>query len=209
VSTQHCAVTVISLSELIKKYENNEYEFQLKESRSIEVIDDVINNKSEVGIIYINEFNEKAIKKKLKDGDLKLEEVFSAKPHVLVSSHSELSKKERLTLKDLEDYPYISFGQDEYNLFHFSEEILSAMLHKRSIKVSERATMFNLLTILNGFTISTGIISQRLKKQGIVSINLEVDNLIKVGVVTRKIPKLSKVGESFIDEFKKTSNSML
>lgn len=209
VSTQHCAVTVISLGELIKKYGNNEFEFKLKESRSIEVIDDVINNKSEVGIIYINEFNEKAIKKKIKDGNLELEEVFSAKPHVLVSDNNELSKKEKLTLKDLEDYPYISFGQDEYNLFYFSEEILSAMLHKRSIKVSERATMFNLLSILNGFTISTGIISERLKKQGIVPIDLEVDNIIKVGVVTSKIPKLSKVGQKFIDEFKKASNSML
>ena len=209
VSTQHCAVTVISLGELIKKYGNNEFEFKLKESRSIEVIDDVINNKSEVGIIYINEFNEKTIKKKIKDGNLELEEVLSAKPHVLVSDNNELSKKEKLTLKDLEDYPYISFGQDEYNLFYFSEEILSAMLHKRSIKVSERATMFNLLSILNGFTISTGIISERLKKQGIVPIDLEVDNIVKVGVVTSKIPKLSKMGQKFIDEFKKASNSML
>jgi len=209
VSTQHCAATVISFGELIKKYGNSEFEFQLKESRSIEVIDDVINNKSEIGIIYINEFNEKAIKKKIKEGNLELEEMFAAKPHVLVSKNNELSEKNELSLKDLEDYPYISFGQDEYNLFHFSEEILSAMLHKRSIKVSERATMFNLLSILNGFTISTGIISERLRKQGIVPIDLKIDNIVKVGVVKRKFPKLSELGEKFIDEFKNTLNSML
>jgi hypothetical protein len=83
------------------------------------------------------------------------------------------------------------------------------MLHKRSIKVSERATMFNLMTRLNGFTISTGIISERLKKQGIVPIDLEIDNIIKVGVVTTKDAKLSKLGEFFLEEFNKASNSML
>lgn len=209
VSTQHCAFTVIAFSELINKYGNHEYEFYLKESRSVEVIDDVINYKSEVGIIYINEFNEKAIRKKIKEGNLELELVFTAKPHVLVSDHNELTKKKKVELKDLEDYPCLSFGQDEYNLFYFSEEILSTMLHKKSIKVSERATLFNLMTRLNGFTISTGIISERLKKQGIVPIDLEIDNIVKVGVVKRKDSKFSKMGENFIEEFKKTSNSML
>ena len=209
VSTQHCAVTVIAFGELIKKYGNEEYEFQLTESRSVEVIDDVINHKSEVGIIYINEFNEKSIRKKIKEGSLELEVVFEAKPHVLVCDSNELTKKKKIELKDLEDYPYLSFGQDEYNLFYFSEEILSTMLHKKSIKVSERATLFNLMSRLNGFAISTGIISERLKKQGVVPIDLEIDNVIKVGVVIRKDSKLSKMGENFIEEFKKASNSML
>lgn len=209
VSTQHCAVTVIAFGELIKRYGNDAYEFHLKESRSVEVIDDVISYKSEIGIIYINEFNEKSIRKKIKDGNLQLEELFTAKPHVLVSSDNELTKKKKVVLKDLEDYPCLSFGQDEYNLFYFSEEILSTMLHKKSIKVSERATLFSLLTRLNGFVISTGIISERLKKQGIVTIDLEIDNIIRVGVVTRKDSKLSKIGECFLEEFNKTSNSML
>ena len=209
VSTQHCAVTVIAFGELIKRYGNNAYEFHLKESRSVEVIDDVISYKSEIGIIYINEFNEKSIRKKIKEGNLQVEELFTAKPHVLVSADNELTKKKKVVLKDLEDYPCLSFGQDEYNLFYFSEEILSTMLHKKSIKVSERATLFSLLTRLNGFVISTGIISERLKKQGIVTIDLEIDNIIRVGVVTRKDSKLSKIVECFLEEFNKTSNSML
>lgn len=209
VSTEQCAVTVIAFSETVKGYGNNEYEFHLKETRSIEVIDDVINFKSEIGIIYINEFNEKAIRKRIKEGNLQLNELFTAKPHVLVSADNELTKKKKVELKDLEDYPCLSFGQDEYNLFYFSEDMLSTMLHKRSIKVSERATMFNLLTRLNGFVISTGIISERLKKQGIIPIDLEINNIIKVGAVRRKDKKLSKVGENFLEEFKKASNSML
>ena len=209
ISTEQCAVTVIAFSELIKNYGNNEYEFHLKETRSVEVIDDVINYKSEIGIIYINEFNEKTIRKKIKGGNLQLNELFTAKPHILVSTDNELTKKKKVVLKDLEDYPCLSFGQDEYNLFYFSEEILSTMIHKKSIKVSERATMFNLMTRLNGFTISTGIISERLKKQGIVPIDLEIDNIIKVGVVTTKDAKLSKLGELFLEEFNKASNSML
>lgn len=209
VSTEQCAVTVIAFSELIKSYGNNEYEFHLKETRSVEVIDDVINYKSEIGIIYINEFNEKAIRKKIKEGNVELDELFTAKPHVLVSADNELAKKNKVVLKDLEDYPCLSFEQDEYNLFYFSEEILSTMLHNKSIKVNERATMFNLMTRLNGFAISTGIISERLKKQGIVPIDLEIDNIIKVGVITKKDIKLSKIGEFFLEEFNKASISML
>ncbi len=209
VSTQHCAVTVVAFGELIKKYGNKEYEFELKETRSVTVIDDVINNGSEIGIIYINEFNETTLRKRLNEGSLELEEIFIAKPYVLVSEHNELAKKKKVELDDLKDYPYISFGQEEYNLFHFSEEILSNLLHKKNIKVTARATLYNLLTMLNGFTISTGIISERLRKQGIVPINLEVDNIVKVGVVTKKNLNLSPIGKKFIKEFKKASDSML
>lgn len=209
VSTQHCPVTVIAFGELLKKYGNDEYGFELKEAKSIEVIEDVINYKSEVGIIYINEFIEKAIKKKVKEGNLELEEIFTAKPHVLVNDQNVLTKKKKVELKDLEDYPCLLFGQDEYNLFYFSEEILSTMLHNKSIKVSERATLFNLLIQLNGFTISTGIISERLKKMGIVPIDLEIDNIIRIGKVVRKDTRLSQTGEDFIEEFKKASYSML
>lgn len=209
VSTQHCAVTVIAFGELVKKYGNKDYEFDLKETRSMEVIDDLINHNSEIGIIYINEFNEKSLRKKIREGNLKLEVLFTAKPHVLVSENNELTKKEKVRLKDLEDYPCLSYEQDEYNLFYFSEEILSTMLQKKSVKVSERATLISLMTILNGFTISTGIISERLKKLGIVPIDLEVDNDIRIGVVTRKDSKLTGIAENFIEEFKKASYSML
>jgi DNA-binding transcriptional LysR family regulator len=207
VSTQHCAVTVIAFGELIKKYGSKEYEFELKETKSVEVINDVINNKSEIGIIYINEFNEMSLRKKISEGNLEFKELFAAKPYVLVSSDNALTKKKKVTLKDLEHYPCFSFGQEEYNLFHFSEEVLSTMLHKKNIRVSERATLFNLLTLLNGFTISTGIISERLKKQGIVPIDLEINNIIKIGVVTKKTK--SQIGENFIKEMKKVANSML
>ncbi|NLJ57222.1 MAG: LysR family transcriptional regulator [Tissierellia bacterium] len=208
VSTQHCAFTVLTFCQLIKKYGNDSYEFNLKEGKPFDVIDDVKNYRSAVGIIYVNEFNENAVKRKINEANLEFEELFTAKPHILVSSNHALTKKKRVKLKDLEEYPCLSFEQDEYNLFYFSEEILSSLLHKKSIKVSERATLFTVMTELNGFTVSTGIISQRLKKQGIVPIDLEIDNLVKIGTVVNRNSKLSKVGKSFIEELRSCLYSM-
>lgn len=209
VSTQHCPITVLAFGELIKLHANDEYEFKLRETKSFEVIDDVRNYKSEVGVIYVNEFNEKTIHKQMKEGNLEFEKLFTAKLNVLVNSNNNLIQKKKVKLKDLEEYPFLLFEQDEYNLFYFSEEILSSLLLKKVIKVSERATLFNIMSKVNGFTISTEIISERLRNQGIVPIDLEIDNKISIGTVVRKNFKLSQLGEKFIEELRKQSSSML
>lgn len=209
VSTQHCSVTVLAFGQLIKNYAKDEYEFKLKETKSFNVIDDVKNYKSEVGVIYVNEFNEKAIHKQINEGNLEYENLFTVKLNVLVNSNNDLTQKTQVKLKDLDEYPCLLYEQDDYNLFYFSKEILSTLLLKKVIKVSERATLFNLMSELNGFTISTGIISQRLRKQGIVPIDLEIDNKINIGIVYRKNLKLSQLGEKFIEELKKQSSLLM
>ena len=158
VSTQHYSFAVNAFVDLIKEYGGREYDFTLRETKTYEIIDDVKNMRSEIGIIYINDFNEKVMRKLINENNLKFELLFEAYPHVFVSSKNPLSKKERIYLEDLEDYPYLSFEQGNYNSFYFSEEILSTIEHKKSIKVSDRATLFNLLIGLNGYTICSGVI---------------------------------------------------
>lgn len=199
VSTQHYAFSVNAFVDLIKEYGNDEYEFKLRETKTYEIIDDVKNLRSEIGILYINEFNSKILNKLFEESNLKFTKLFVAKPHVFISANNPLSKKKRVTIEDLENYPYLCFEQGEYNSFHFSEEILSTIDHKKTIKVSDRATLFNLLIGLNGYTISTGILSSDLNGNDIISVPLDVNEEIEVGWISHKSIKLSKLANIYIN----------
>ena len=209
VSTQHYSFAVNAFVDLIKEYGINEYEFTLREIRTYEIIEDVRNLRSEIGILYLSDFNEKIISKLLKESNLIFEELFSAKPHVFVSSGNPLSKKKFVTLADLEEYPYLSFEQGENNSFYFSEEILSTIEHKKIIKVSDRATLFNLLIGLNGFTISTGIISEALNGKDIVAVPLDINKNIRIGIITYKGMTLSRLGEIYVNALKQSTRSLI
>lgn len=209
VSTQHYSVAILSFSELIKEYGTESYEFWLRETKVHEIIKDVRDYRSEVGIVYLNKLNERTIKKHLEDNNLEFEELFVAKPMILVSKDNPLANKDEVALEDLIDYPCLSYGQDEYNLFFFSDEILSTILHTKNIKVSERATLVHLISSLNGYSISTGIISNRLKNTGIVSVKLKVDNFVKVGFIINKNRIMSHLGKKYIEILKRNVSSML
>lgn len=122
-----------------------------------------------------------------------------AKPHVFISINNPLSKQKVVTIEDLRDYPYLCFEQGEYNSFHFSEEILSTLSHKKNIKVSDRATLFNLLIGLNGYTISTGVLSSDLNGNDIIAVPLDVNEEIIVGWISHKSIMLSKLANIYID----------
>ena len=209
VSTQHYSFAVNAFVDLIKEYGIEEYEFTLREIRTYEIIEDVRNLRSEIGILYLNDFNEKVIGKLLKESNLVFEELFRTAPHIFVSTGNPLSKKKLVTLADLEEYPYLSFEQGENNSFYFSEEILSTIEHKKSIKVSDRATLFNLLIGLNGFTISTGIISETLNGKDIVAVPLDVNKNIRVGIITYKGMILSRLGEIYVNALKQSTRSLI
>ncbi|URZ04662.1 LysR family transcriptional regulator [Clostridium felsineum] len=203
VSTQHYAFSVNAFVDLIKEYGNDEYEFSLRETKTYEIIDDVKNLRSEIGILYLNEFNSKILNKLFKESNLKFTKLFVANPHVFISKSNPLSKKSEVAIQDLEDYPYLCFEQGEYNSFHFSEEILSTLSHKKTIRVSDRATLFNLLIGLNGYTISTGILSSDLNGDDIIAVPLAADEAITVGFISHKSISLSNLAKIYIDALHK------
>ncbi|MFQ9924879.1 MAG: LysR family transcriptional regulator [Beduini sp.] len=202
VSAQHYAFAVNAFVELVEKYANNEYEFTLRETRTYEIIDDLKNLRSEVGVLYLNAFNEKVIRKLIKEASLEFHPLFLASAHVFISAMHPLASKNKITLEDLEEYPYLSFEQGEYNSFHFSEEILSTISRKKNIKVSDRATLFNLLIGLNGYTISTGVLSSDLNGNSIIAVPLEIEDKLSVGYLTHKNMTLSKLAIEYIERLK-------
>lgn len=203
VSTQHYAFAVNAFVNLIKSSDADEYEFTLRETRTHDIIEDVKNMRSEIGILYINDFNEKVITKFLQENHLLFNTLFEAAPHVFVSKDNPLASKKSVCLKDLENYPCLSFEQGEFNSFYFSEEILSTVYHKKSIHVSDRATLFNLLIGLNGYTICTGVLSSDLNGDNIISVPLECDGKMRVGWIVNKKAALTKAAQNYIEELKK------
>ncbi len=199
VSAQHYSFVVNAFVDLLEEENFEEYDVTLRECRTAEIIDDVKNARSQLGILYLSSFNEKVIRKTLKENHLYYEELFQAAPHVFISASHPLAKKSLIQLEDLEEYPCLSFEQGENNSFYYSEEILSTMTTKKAIRVSDRATLFNLLIGLNGYTISSGIISQKLNGENIVSRPLAVDEVIHIGYIRREGESLSSRAERYLE----------
>ncbi|MHA6484178.1 LysR family transcriptional regulator [Paenibacillus sp. strain BS8-2] len=202
VSTQHYAFAVNAFVSLVREHGHDEYELTLRETKTYEIIEDVRTLRSEIGILFLNDFNSKVINKLLKSANLQFISLFTAKPHVFISIRNPLANQKFVTIEELRDYPYLSFDQGEYNSFHFSEEILSTLSHKKSIRVGDRATLFNLLIGLNGYTISTGVLSSDLNGNEIIPVPLAINEDINVGWIAQKNMPLSALGTAYIDALK-------
>ncbi len=199
VSTQHYSFAVSAFVNLIRTFGNKNYDFTLRETETYEIIEDVSNFRSEVGILYLSDENESVISRIIEKNGLKFDELFTARPHVFISSHHPLACREVILPDELKGYPFLSFEQGNHNSFYFSEEITGGVEHDMTIKVSDRATLFNLLVGLDGYTICTGVISTELNGENIISKPLMIDEHMRVGTVTRKGINLTKLGESYID----------
>ncbi len=199
VSCQHYSFAVHAFVQLIQHFGYDEYDFTLRETQTYEIIEDVQKRKSEIGILYISKENERVLKKMIHQNGLEFHSLFVAKPHVFLSSKHPLVDKTTLTIADLENYPYLSFEQGEYNSFYFSEELLSTLERKKKIKVRDRATLFNLAIGLDGYTISSGIIDQDINGSNIVSIPLESNEQMNVGYIMIKNASLSRYGQVYIE----------
>ncbi len=184
VSTQHYSFAVEAFVELLKSYDGEEYDFRIRETQTYELIEDVARLRSEVGVMYLNSFNETVLRKTLRAYTLSFHRLFIARPHVFISAFSPLAEKTVVTLEDLQPYPRLSYEQGEHNAFYFAEEIQSTLDSKKDIMVSDRATLFNLLIGLNGYTICSGVINEQLNGKNILALPLDVDDYMEIGYIT-------------------------
>ena len=194
VSTQHYSFAVKAFVEMVKAFDMDEYEFAIRETKTADVIRDVSTDKSQIGILYLNDFNRTVLEKLLKEHDLVFTELFVAKPHIFVSTKNPLAGKKSVTIEELEPYPYLSFEQGEHNSFYFSEEIFSTVDRPKNIRVRDRATLFNLLIGLNGYTVCSGVIDEELNGENIVSVPLQAQGDMHIGMVTHKKVLPSRLG---------------
>lgn len=202
VSAQHYSFVVEAFVELLKECSSDKYEFHMRETQTYDIIDDVAHLRSEIGILYLNNFNETVIRKTLRDNELTFKKLFTAKPHVFIGKNSPLAKKRSLSLADLKPYPRLSYEQGNHNSFYFSEEILSTVDCDKEIVVCDRASLFNMLIGLNGYTICSGVISEELNGSGIIAKPLKVDDHMEIGyILPANIPP-SQLTQKYIEKLK-------
>lgn len=201
-SSQHYPFVSHAFVELVKEYEEDDYNFTLSETTTYEVIENVKTLYSEIGILYLSKYNEAVIRKILSENNLIFEELVRAKPHVFLYKEHPLAKEELIDLEDLKEYPKISFNQGMYNAFYYSEEVFSNLPVERSINVSDRAAVVNFMMGLNAYTFSSGIFPEYLHDQDIISIPVSADEEIIIGTIVHEDVTLSSIGEKFYEILK-------
>lgn len=203
VSCQHYSFAVNAFVDVIREFDAGRYDFTLREEQTHEIIEDVAHLKSELGILYLSARNREVLEKMIASNDLVFSGLFCAKPHVFVSSGHPLAERARVSLDDLVGYPFLSYEQGSYNSFYYSEELTSTLDRAKNIRVRDRATLFNLLIGLNGYTVCSGVISAELNGPSIVSVPLDIDEYMEIGVITRKGTALSRYGEAYVEALRR------
>ena len=199
VSTQHYSFTSSAFVELVRAQGGEAYEFTLREGKTYDTINDVRTLRSEMDVLYLSSFNEAVIRKMLRESNLVFSELFSARPHIFVGRNNPLAGRESVTLADLEPLPCLTYEQGDQNAFYFSEEILSTLNHEKSIKVTDKGTIIDLMVGTDGYTISSGICPSYLRGEDIISIPLTVDEVIRIGVITHRDYRPTVLGEKYLE----------
>lgn len=203
VSMQHYTFAVNAFVEMVKQFGMDEYEFAIHEEKTYEVIEDVKNFKSEIGILYLNDFNRKVLTKLFQEYGLEFHEILKCGVYVYLWKGHPLAQREEIALEELEQYPCLSFEQGDYNSFYFAEEVLSTYEYKQLIKANDRATMLNLMVGLNGFTLCSGIICEELNGSDYCAVKLKSDEVMTIGYLSRKGTAISPLGQKYLEELAK------
>lgn len=209
VSTQHYAFAVNAFAEMVKQFGMNEYEFAIHETRTSDVIDDVKNFKSEIGILYLNDFNSKVLSKIFVDNGLEFHELLKCGIYAYMWKKHPLAKKKVVTMSELNEYPCLAFDQGNNNSFYFAEEVLSTYEYKQLIRANDRATMLNLMVGLNGYTLCSGILCEDLNGSEYCAVKLDLDEVMSVGYLIRKGMNISELGQRYIEEILKFKNKAM
>ena len=209
VTTQHYTFAVKAFVETVKQIGMEQYEFAVHETTTISVIENVKNFKSEIGVLYENDFNEKVLNKMFKENGLEFVELFSCDTFVYLWSGHPLAKQDVITMEELDEYPCLSFDQGKNNSLYLAEEMKSTYEYRRLIKANDRATLLNLMIGLNAYTLCSGIICEELNGSAYRAIPLDTEEKMTIGYIKRKGAKVSHIGELYIEELKKYKEKVM
>lgn len=207
VSCQHYSFCVKSFIEMIKKYQNdNSYEFAINETRTLTVIEDVSTLRSEIGILYLSDFNRTALTKVFKAHDLVFEPLVSCRAFVYLHKDHPLANNPFITFDQLKNYPCLMFDQNASSSFYYAEEILAEKEYPKIIRTTDRATNLNLMKGLNAYCLCSGIISNELNGDEYAAVPFQDtenhDNAMEIGYITKKNVVLSQAGTDYLEILK-------
>ncbi len=208
VSTQHYSFAVKAFVDMAKKFDMSKYEFAIRETRTAEVLSDVSTMRSEIGVLYLCDFNRKALEKMMKSAGLTFHHLIDCQAYVYIWKNHPLAKEKSISFEQLEGYPCLAFEQGDNGSFYFAEEILSTNEYSQVIKANDRATMLNLMVGLNGYTLCSGIICEELNGDDYIAVPFQDDaqnpnSVMEIGYIVRKNTMLSEMGKLYIELIRK------
>ncbi len=202
VSAQHYAFSVQAFINVVEACEDEKYEFTMRETTTAQIIDDVRAFRSEVGILYLDDFNRRVLEKAFADARVEFRPLFEAQAHVFLSESHPLAQRDSIALDELTPYTRYSFEQGTSNSFYFSEEPFSYIPCARSIRISDRGTLTNLLTTSNGYTLSTGVLSSEMQS-GMASIPLAEEARMRVGYIMHRERRETEILSRYLTELRR------
>ena len=203
VSTQHYSFAVKAFIQTAHEFGLENYEFAIHETKTHTVMNHVRNMKSELGVLYLNDFNREALTKIFHEYGLEFHPLFECSISVYMARKHPLASKASVSIDELQPYPCLSFEQGDYNAFYFAEEVLSTYDYKKIIKADDRATLLNLMVGLNGFTLCSGIITEDLNGSDYVAVPLDSDDRMTIGYLKKARVELTDLGKSYIENLKR------
>ena len=209
VSTQHYNFAIRSFTNVIHRFGPGKYVFSIHETKTNEVLENVRDMKSEVGIVSYSGANEAVIRKLFKDFQLEFVPLMQRETYAYLWKKHPFADRREISLEELKDYPCIVFDQSDDSNFYLTEEAMSDYDFEKMIKTDDRATTMEIMAELLGYSVGCGMLSSEdAILQGLVSIKLKEEDPLTIGYITRKGSSLSRYGEAYIEELLKYRESI-
>ena len=209
VSMQHYTFAVKAFVETVKKAGMDRYEFAANETTTYDVMENVRNFKSEIGVLYLNDFNEQVLMKIIREKGLEFEELFACDTYFELWSWHPLAGQSVSAMEERDEYPCLSFDQGRNSSLYLAEEMKSTYDYKRLIKANDRATLLNFMIGLNAYTLCSGIICEELNGSDYMAVPLKETEKMRIGYVKRKGASISHIGQIYIEELKKYKEKIM
>jgi DNA-binding transcriptional LysR family regulator len=188
---------------MIERFGQERYEFILNETQTRQIMEDVKNRFSDLGVLFISRENEAVIRKELSERNLEFHELFSAKPHAFMSVTHPLAARAVVTLEELKSYPRLNFIQGSFASSYWSEELFSSQETAKQIRISDRGAIVNLMIGMEAYTISSGIFPSYLQGDEIVAVPVNEDEVMHIGYILNREQELSELGTIYVEELLK------
>lgn len=202
VSSPQYVFSTNAFVDIVEEFGKERFEFILHETTVHQILDDVKNRFSDLGIIYVSRENEQAMRKTLEENKLSFYELFTVKPQVFVRASHPLAGQSCVQLEELQRYPRINFMQGKEDHAHFSDELYGDLSNDKSIRITDTGSLVNLLLGTDAYTISNGFFPRYLQGTKIVGIPLAEDEVMSIGYILSEKQELSELGRVYIDKLK-------
>lgn len=207
VSAQHYSFATKCFVDVVKELEISEFDLEIKETKTAEVIADVGNLRSEIGILYLDDFNRKFLFKQFAANGLEFHKLIETRAYVYLHRSHPLADREYIVFRDLQDYPCLFFDQGDNQSTYLNEEILSTNDYHKTIRTNDRATMLNLMQGLGGYTLCCGIIDRELNGSDYLAVPFQEDDanknsVMEIGYIQKKSAVLSALAQQYIEHLR-------